>query len=53
MLKNKSDNKREELYIPDWHIEIVRQRLVDYSNNPEMVIDFDEAMDNIEKELNH
>jgi hypothetical protein len=40
-----------EIDIPEWHKEIVSQRLVGYKNNPEQVLDFDTAMDDIERSL--
>ena len=51
-LKNKYKGIEEkELDIPEWHKNIVRERLEDYTKNPDKAIDFDEAMDDIEKEL--
>ena len=43
--------EKETDIIPDWHKEILDERLADYKNNPEQVLDFDTAMDEIEKEL--
>ncbi len=43
--------EQEETEIPEWHKKIVRQRLEDYKQNPGSAIDFDSAMDDIEKEL--
>jgi hypothetical protein len=43
--------EQEETEIPEWHKKIVRQRLEDYKQNPDSAIDFDSAMDDIEKEL--
>jgi hypothetical protein len=40
-----------ETDLPDWHKEIVRQRLNDYKKNPGQALDFDAAMDDIEKAL--
>jgi len=37
--------------IPDWHIDVVRNRMSEYKRHPEQVLDFDTAMDEIEKEL--
>ena len=53
---NKLRNKykgidNEEINIPGWHKYLVRKRLEDYHKNPDDVIDFDAAMDDIEKEL--
>ncbi len=51
-LKNKFKGiEQEEIDIPDWHKNIVRQRLADHENNPEQAMDFDKAMDDIEKTL--
>jgi len=41
----------EEMNIPDWQRKEVRGRLDEYKNNPDQFLDFDTAMDNIEKEL--
>ena len=53
---NKLRNKykgidNEEINIPGWHKDLVRKRLEDYHKKPDDVIDFDAAMDDIEKEL--
>jgi Putative addiction module component len=37
--------------IPEWQKDIVRARLDNYKENPGQVINFDEAMDDIEKGL--
>ena len=51
-LKNKyKDIEREIIDIPEWHKDLVRQRLDDYKKNPGSALDFDAAMDDIEKEL--
>jgi len=41
----------EEVDIPDWHKDLVKKRLDEYHNNPGIALDFDSAMDDIEKEL--
>lgn len=41
----------EQIQIPDWQMEEVLRRIEDYENNPEQALDFDSAMDEIEKEL--
>ncbi len=41
----------EEMDIPQWHINILNQRLEDYKKNPGQTLDFDEAVDDIEKDL--
>lgn len=43
--------EQNETDIPDWHKDEVRKRFKDYKNNPDIAIDFDEAMDDIEKGL--
>jgi len=51
-LKNKFKGiEQEEIDIPDWHKKIVRQRLADHAKNPEQAMDFDKAMDDIEKTM--
>jgi hypothetical protein len=44
--------EKEEIDIPQWHIDAVRGRLNDYKKNPGGALDFDAAMDDIEKSLN-
>lgn len=41
----------EQIDPVNWQIEDVRKRLDDYKNNPEQVLDFDSAMDDIEKDM--
>jgi hypothetical protein len=51
-LKNKFKGiEQEETAIPDWHKDVVRERIDAYKINPKMAIDFDDAMSEIEKEL--
>ncbi|OQX75925.1 MAG: hypothetical protein B6D61_09560 [Bacteroidetes bacterium 4484_249] len=49
-LKNKySDLKTEEnqmFEVPEWHKDIIRQRLKDYKENPNNVLDWDNVQDN-------
>jgi hypothetical protein len=42
---------KEEIDIPQWHQDMVRERIEEYKRNPESAMDFDTAMDDIEKEL--
>ena len=42
---------QEQIDIPAWEIQEVRKRLDDYKNNPEQALDFNTAMDDIEKDL--
>jgi hypothetical protein len=41
----------ENINVPIWQIKEVRKRLDDYKNNPELAMDFETAMDEIEKDL--
>lgn len=41
----------EESNIPDWHKNLVRERLKDYKKNDRTAMDFDAAIDDIEKDL--
>jgi len=41
----------DELNKPSWQLDIAIARLEDYDNNPDQVIDFDIAMDEIEAGL--
>lgn len=51
-LKNKFKGiEQEEMDIPSWHVDEIEGRMEDYKNNPNKVLDFDSAMDEIEKEL--
>lgn len=51
-LKSKyKDIELEGIEIPEWHKDLVRQRLDDYRKNPGSAMDFDSALDDIEKEL--
>lgn len=42
---------QEEVDIPEWQIQEVQKRIEDYKENPEQALDFDAAMDDIEKDL--
>ncbi len=37
--------------VPDWHKDLVRKRLEEFQKDPDIAMDFDSAMDDIEKEL--
>lgn len=51
-LKEKYNNIETELNdIPEWHKAELDKRLADHRNNPNQVLDFNEAMDDIDKEL--
>jgi hypothetical protein len=43
--------EQEDIDLPEWQKEIVRQRLDDYRKNPGSALDFESAMDEIENEL--
>ncbi len=43
--------EQEGIDIPTWHKDIVQQRLTDYKKNPDQTLDFDAAMDDIERSL--
>lgn len=49
-LKNRYDQlKKEEdqmFEVPEWHKEIVRQRMKDHKQNPDNVLDWDDVKDN-------
>ncbi len=48
-LKDKyKDIEQEELNVPEWHKELVLNRLNKYKQNPDSAIDFDEALNDIE-----
>jgi len=40
-----------EIDIPEWHKDIVRQRLTDYKKDPEQAMGFDDAINDIESAL--
>lgn len=42
---------KEQTYIPAWQMDEVKERIQDYNSNPSQAEDFDEAMDDIEKNL--
>ena len=51
-LKSKYNlEEQEEIDIPGWHIDEVRKRLENYRNKNDQPMDFDEVIDQIEKEL--
>lgn len=51
-LKNKYKGiEQEDLHIPSWHLNEVRDRINDYRNNPDQALDFNNSMDEIESEL--
>ncbi len=43
--------EQEELEIQQWHIRLVQQRIEEYHKNPDTALDFDSALNEIEKEL--
>ena len=40
-----------ELEIPSWHLEEIDKRVEDFKKNPSQVLDFDQAMNDIENQL--
>jgi hypothetical protein len=40
-----------DIDIPTWHMDLVRERITDYKNNPAQALDFEKAMDDIEEGL--
>ncbi len=42
---------QEQIDIPAWQMEEVRKRLQNYRNEPGQALDFDAAMEDIEKDL--
>lgn len=50
--KYKELESEEQIFdIPEWHKAIVDERMAAYKKNPKDVIDFEQACDDIEKEL--
>ncbi|MDF1574151.1 MAG: addiction module protein [Bacteroidales bacterium] len=43
--------ENEEVDVPNWHKDLVRKRMDEYRKDPDIAMDFDAAMDDIEKEL--
>ena len=48
---NDIEQDEVEVAVPEWHKEIVRKRMELFHNNPEKVLDFVAAMDEIEATL--
>jgi hypothetical protein len=40
-----------EIDVPQWQMNEVNKRMKAYENNPDLAMDFDKALDDIEKEL--
>lgn len=51
LVHNLGFDKAEDHDIPEWHKEVIDLRMSDYKKNPDQVMDFDQAMDEIEKNL--
>jgi len=49
--QNKDEEFQDGNCIPSWHIYLVRKRYQDYFDNPNQAVDFDSALNDIEKEL--
>lgn len=43
--------EEEEIDIPKWHVDVVKERLENYRDNFDDLPDFDIAMDDVENEL--
>jgi hypothetical protein len=43
--------EQAEFEIPEWHKNIVRERVTEYRRNPGQGLDFDSAIDDIEQDL--
>ena len=43
--------EQEELFIPSWQMDEVRNRIKDHNDHPEQAMDFDTAMDEIDAGL--
>ena len=51
-LKNKYKGiEKEEMNVPEWHRELVKERLENYKRNSNSAEDFNSAIDEIEKDL--
>lgn len=48
--KRLKDLDLEDILIPAWQVREVRQRLANFRSNPDQGLDFDAAMEEIEKE---
>ena len=44
-------SQKKEYAIPQWQIDEVRERTIEYFNNPDIAIDFDTAIKEIEDDL--
>lgn len=49
--KGLEKDEQEMAFVPEWQKKIVRERIAKYDNDPKSWLDFDQAMDDIEKEL--
>jgi putative addiction module component (TIGR02574 family) len=50
-LWNRIEASREDEPIPDWHLEIVRERLAEHRAHPEAVLPWEEVRDELLREL--
>lgn len=41
----------EAVDVPGWHKDLVRKRLAEYHDNPDIALDFDFTLDDIEEDL--
>lgn len=43
--------EQEEMSVPKWHVDVVRERIEGYLANPDQAVDFDRSIDDIETGL--
>lgn len=43
--------EQEEIGAPEWQVDVVKERVRNYKSDPKQVLDFNEAMDDIEDNL--
>jgi hypothetical protein len=51
MKEKYKDLESNELTIPEWQLAEIDKRLDEYTKSPKQALDFDQAMDEIEKDL--
>jgi len=52
ILKSKlTEEDKKSIPVPEWQQEIVSKRVESYKTKPEIAVDFDSALEDIEKEL--
>ncbi|WP_190295133.1 hypothetical protein [Mucilaginibacter rubeus] len=43
--------EQNESGMPEWQVDIIRERVESYNNDPKQILDFNDAMDDIENNL--